>query len=87
MIQEFTVFLLEGWTVGRKGGNSKTGYKNIVVRDKNNFGKGGSSEEARGGQNQALLEVELAELLGGLKIGCEWKRGIKDDFWVCGLSN
>lgn len=47
MIQEFTVFLLEGWTVGRKGGNSKTGYKNIVVRDENNFGKGGSSEEGK----------------------------------------
>lgn len=44
-------------------------------------------KKARRGQNQTILEVELAELLDGLKMGCEWKRGIKDDFWVCGLSN
>lgn len=47
MIQEFTVFLLEEWTVEGKGGSSKTGYKNIMVRDENNFGKGGSSEEGK----------------------------------------
>lgn len=42
-------------------------------------------KRARSGQNQALLE--LAELLDGLKMGYEWKRGVKGDFWVCGLSN
>lgn len=47
MIQEFTLFLLEGWIVGGKGRSSKTGYKDIVVRDQNNFGKGGSSEEGK----------------------------------------
>lgn len=71
MFQEFSWPLCEGQTVGDKGGGSKTGYKDIVVRDGNNMGKGGSSEDARSGQNQTVLEVELAELVDGLELGCE----------------
>lgn len=34
-----------------------------------------------------LLEVELIELVDGLEVGCERKRGLKDDSWNFGVSN
>lgn len=80
MIQKFTVFLLEGWTVRGKGRSSKTGNKEIVVRDENNFGKGGSSEEGKKWSESNYVRSRASRLLDGLKMGCEWKRGIMGDF-------
>lgn len=58
-----------------------------MVRDENNFGKGGSSEEGKQwSETICMSDVELTELLDGWKMGCEQKRGITDDSWVFGLS-
>lgn len=83
MFQEFTWPLCEGWTVG-----GKTGFECVVVRNGNNLGEGGSSEEGKKwSESNCPLEIELTELVDGLELGCDLKRGIKEDTWFSGLSN
>lgn len=53
------------------------------MRAGTNLGKGGRNEEGeQWSESNSILEVELRELVDEVQMGCERKRGIKDNSWL-----